>query len=151
ALSDYSLYDVFAAANFSLPKHNVVRDDAISYGGTNSIEKSFLIYNNKLQNTEKSYNHYMQFYRISKEVSYPENNTGRNLLIIGDSYSPPLLEALASHFDNTYIRYVDNNFDMPTYRYEDLISEFSITDVLLLQLSSRVYCDYFDDSLLNLN
>ena len=150
ALSDYSLYDIFAAAKFPLASHTVTRDSAISYGGTNTIEKSFFLYNNKLQNTEKSYNHYMQFYRISKKVVYPENNTGRNLLIIGDSYSPPLLEALASHFDNTYIRYVDNNFEMPEYKYEDLISEYGITDVLLLQISSRVYCDYFDDSLLNL-
>lgn len=151
ALSDYTMYDIFAAADFSLPKHTSIREDNVSYGGKNTTEQSFFIYKNGGYNTEKSYNHYMQFYRINRELTYPENNTGRNLLIIGDSYCPPLLEPLASHFDKTYVRYVDNNFEMPEYKYEDLINEYGITDVVLVQISSRVYCDYFNDSLLKLN
>ncbi len=147
ALSDYSMYDNFAAADYSLPAHQAIRENGVSYSGKNTIEKSFMIYNKGLQNTERGYNHYMQFYMITREITYPENNTGRNLLIIGDSYSPPLLEVLASHFDKTYIRYVDGNEKLTDIVYEDFIAENGITDVVMLQLSSRVYCDYFEDSL----
>lgn len=147
ALSDYTMYDLFAAADYSLPKHQAIRESGVSYSGKNTIERSFLIYNKGIHNTERGYNHYMQFYMISREITYPENNTGRNLLIIGDSYSPPLLEVLASHFDKTYVRYVDGNSELQDIVYEDYIAEHGITDVVMLQLSSRVYCDYFEDSL----
>ena len=89
----------------------------------------------------------MNFSPIVKEVTYPQNSTGRNLLIIGDSYALPLLEVVASHFDKTYIRYVDANKSLTDVKYEDLIDEYGITDVLYLEMSDRIIYDYYSDSL----
>jgi len=147
AVANYRLYDVFHAADFSLPAHEVVRETGVSYGGKESIQQSLDRYLNKKHNPSRSYNHYIQFYPIVREVTYPENKTGRNLLIIGDSYSPPLLEVLASHFDKTYVRYVDGNKELTTMQYEELIDQYGITDVLLLEMSDRVIYDYYSDSL----
>ena len=150
AVSNYDLSDIFHAADYNLPEHNYVLETAVSYGGTESIQESTQRYLNKQHNTKRSYNHYIHFYPIVKEVTYPQNNTGRKLLIIGDSYSPPLLEALASHFDTTYIRYVDENKTLESIRYEELIDKYGITDVLVLEMSDRVIYDYYSDSLRDL-
>lgn len=150
AVASYKMADVFHAADFSLPEHDYVMETGVSYGGTESIQQSFARYFNKQHNTGKSYNHYIHFYPIVKEVTYPQNHTGRNLLIIGDSYSPPLLEVLASHFDKTYVRYIDSNKKLTTVQYEELIDQYNITDVLLLEMSDRVIYDYYNDSLMGL-
>lgn len=147
AVSDYRLFDIFHTADFSLPEHTYVREDGVSYGGKRSFQESMELYLNKKHSTKQGYNHYVQFSPIVREVSYPQNNTGRNLLIIGDSYSIPLLEVLASHFDNTYVRYVDGNKALTTVQYETLIEEYDITDVLLLEMSDRVIYNYYSDSL----
>lgn len=147
AVANYKMHDVFHAADFSLPKHDYVVETGVSYGGTESIQQSLDRYLNKQYEQSRSYNHYIRFYPISKEITYPENNTGRNLLIIGDSYSPPLLEVLASHFDKTYVRYIDSNKALTTAKYEDLIDQNNITDVLLLEMSNRVIFNYHSDSL----
>ena len=147
AISDYRLFDVFHTADFGLPDHTYVREDGVSYGGKRSFQQSMELYLNKEHSTKQGYNHYVQFSPIVREVSYPQNNTGRNLLIIGDSYSIPLLEVLASHFDNTYVRYVDGNKALTTAQYETLVEAYGITDVLLLEMSDRVIYDYYSDSL----
>ncbi len=147
AVANYKMHDIFHAADFSLPKHDYVIESGVSYGGKDSIEQSLEKYLNKKHNTSRSYSHYILFQPITREITYPENNTGRNLLIIGDSYSPPLLEALASHFDKTIVRYVDSNKALTTVKYEELIDQNNITDVLLLEMSDRVIYDYYSDSL----
>jgi hypothetical protein len=147
AISDYRLFDVFHAADFSLPEHTYVREDGVSYGATRSFQQSMELYLNKKHSTKQGYNHYVQFSPIVKEVTYPQNNTGRNLMIIADSYSIPLLEVLAAHFDNTYVRYVDGNKALPPAQYETLIEDYGITDVLMLEMSDRVIYNYYSDSL----
>lgn len=147
AVANYKLHDVFYAADYHLPEHDYVIETGVSYGGTESIQQSIDRYLNKQNETSRSYNHYIRFYPITKEITYPQNNTGRNLLIIGDSYSPPLLEVLASHFDKTYVRYVDSNTELPNVKYTDLVDKYGITDVLMLELSSRVVFNYYFDSL----
>ena len=147
AISDYELYDIFHVADFSLPEHTYVLEDGVSYGGTRSFQQSMELYLNKEYSTKQGYNHYVQFSPIVREVSYPQNNTGKNLLIIGDSYSIPLLEVLASHFDNTYVRYVDGNKKLTTEQYEELVKKYGITDVLMLEMSDRVIYNYYSDSL----
>ena len=57
---------------------------------------------------------------------------------------------LASYFDHTYIRYVDSNSGLSDTTYEDLIAEYGITDVLLLEMSDRVVYDYYGDSLIGI-
>ena len=147
AISDYQLFDIFHTADYSLPEHTYVREDGVSYGGKRSFQESMELYLDKKHSTKQGYNHYVQFSPIVKEVTYPQNNTGRNLMIIADSYSIPLLEVLAAHFDNTYVRYVDGNKALTTAQYETLIEDYGITDVLLLEMSDRVIYNYYSDSL----
>ena len=147
AVASYKMYDYFHVADFSLPEHTYVKETGVSYGGKESIQQSLERYKNGNYNTSTSYNHYINFCPIVKEVTYPQNKTGRNLLIIGDSYSLPLLEVLASHFDKTYIRYVDSNKELSDIQYEQLIDQYGITDVLMLEMSDRVIYDYYHDSL----
>jgi len=147
AVANYKMHDVFHAADFSLPDHDYVIESGVSYGGKESIAQNLEKYLNKKHNTSRSYSHYILFQPITREITYPDNKTGRNLLIIGDSYSPPLLEVLASHFDKTIVRYVDSNKALSTVKYEELIDQNNITDVLLLEMSDRVIYDYYSDSL----
>ena len=150
AVSNYRMSDIFHVADFNLPEHTYEIETGVSYGGTESFQENLVKYQNKQYNTKKSYNHYVHFSPIVKEVTYPQNNTGRNLLIIGDSYSIPLLEVLASHFDKTYIRYVDSNKNLTDVQYEELIDQYGITDVLCLEMSDRIIYDYYSDSLMGL-
>ena len=150
ALANYKMNDYFNVADFGLPEHTTVAETGVSYGGKETIQQSLNRYLSGKQNTNASYNHYINFFPIVKQVNYPQNNTGRNLLLIGDSYSLPLLEAISSHFDNTYIRYVDSNKEMEEIRYESFIDQHGITDVLMLEMSDRIIYDYYSDSLLGI-
>ncbi|MBO4228841.1 MAG: hypothetical protein J5938_00625, partial [Clostridia bacterium] len=147
AVSSYNLSDTFAVAVYPLADHTVVREKHVPYGGTETLKESLARYESGNYEKSKSYSHYIQFQMICRKIEYPENKTGRNLLIIGDSYSPPLQEVLASYFDTTYVRYVDSNSGLDPIAYEYLIEKYNITDVLLLEMSDRVVYDYYGDSL----
>ena len=147
AVSSYKISDTFAVALFPLANHTVSRENGVSYGGTETLEQSLARYENGTYEKSKSYSHYIQYQMICREVVYPDNKTGRNLLIIGDSYSPPMHEVLASYFDHTYIRYVDSNKALNNIAYDKLIADYGITDVLMLEMSDRVVYNYYDDSL----
>ena len=88
----------------------------------------------------------MNFYRIAETIEYPENSTGRNLLFIGDSFSTCVAEAIASHFDKTYVRYVDSTTP-EDINYSDYINENGITDVVILEMSSRAVLNLYGDAL----
>ena len=147
AVSSYKIHDTFAVALFPLDDHNVTRESGVSYGGTETLAQSLARYENGTYEKAKSYGHYIQYQMICREVVYPNNKTDRNLLIIGDSYSPPMHEVLASYFDHTYIRYVDSNKALNNISYAKLIEDYKITDVLMLEMSDRVVYDYYSDSL----
>ncbi len=151
AIGRFDLYDEFAVATYDLPEHNCVIEDGVSYNSKISIETNMEAYLAGNHNTGRSYSHYMAFQPILKEVAYPENNTGRNLLLIGDSYSPPLMEPLASYFDKTYIRYIDTNPDLPDIDLDEYIKEYNITDVVFVEMDCRIVYDYYGDALNGLN
>ncbi len=152
ATGNYSIAkDVFHISDFKLPSHNLTIEKGVPYGGTEELEARYDRYESGNYNTEESYNHYLEFFRIANKIVYPENNTGRNLLLICDSYSTPLQEALASHFDTTIVRYVDTNSALRDVDYEDLIDQNNITDVMLFEMSDRVIYDYYGDSLNKIN
>ncbi len=133
--ADYDFADNFGLYYYSLPEHNVVLDDKISYGSESPLEENIETYNDGMFSTSRGFNHYTEFFRICKEVSVPNNNTGRNLLLIGDSYSMPLLEIVSCHFDNAYIRYEDRNWNNfpDELIYEEFIKEYNITDVIVIE------------------
>ncbi len=135
AHANYNVWDTFGVYYRALPSHDVERDEAISYGSKSSQSINLRTYKKGEFNTASGYNHYTEFYRVAKEIKYRNNKTGRNLLIIGDSYSLPLLEVVASHFDKTYVRYEDrnkNNFPDEMF-YDQFIEENNITDVIVIE------------------
>ena len=151
ATARYTISDTFAVASYDLPEHSIVMENGVSYNSKIEIATNMANYKNGKHNTNRTYSHYTAFQPILEEVTYPENKTGRVLLIIGDSYSPPLMEPLASYFDKTYVRYVDSNPTLENVNYAEYIKEKGITDVLLLEMSDRIIYNYYDDSLRGLN
>lgn len=149
-ISSYKINDVYAVADFALPEHSLKINYNVPYGSTKTLEENLATYLAGNYNTEKGYNHYIQFYRIPNYIEYPANNTGRNLLFIGDSYSPPLLEVIASYFDKTFVRYIDSNTP-PDINYNEYIEENGITDVIVLEMSTRLVFNYYGDSIEGIN
>lgn len=150
AISNYKISDVYSVADFSLPEHTLKINTDVPYGSTKTLEENLALYLSGNYNTEKGYSHYIQFYRIPNYIEYPANNTGRNLLFIGDSYSPPLLEVIASYFDKTFVRYIDSN-SPPDINYNEYIEENGITDVIVLEMSTRLVFNYYGDSIEGIN
>lgn len=92
------------------------------------------------------YNIYAIFYPEIYAVKYPENNTGRNLLVIGDSYTQGFAQLLGSAFDTTVIYYYTMYNGM---NYNSVIEQYGITDVLFMQFSDRILFDLYGDDVLS--
>ncbi len=151
-LGRLQMADVFGVALYALPEHEVIRDPGVNYGGWEPIETVKDRYDRGAEvHREVGYGHYIEFFRIAKEIRYPENHFGRRLLLICDSYAPPLMEVLASHFDVTYVRYVDHNDRLPRCTLDDYVAGCGVTDVLVLQSSVRIVYDNYGDSLKDLS
>ncbi len=148
AQANYSVSDIYGVYFRRLPYHNVSRDEAISYGSKKNQEANLEIYKNGKFNTAQGYNHYTEFYRVCKKIKYAENNTGRNLLLIGDSYSLPLLEIVSAHFDTTFVRYEDRNWkNFPEELfYDKFIEENDITDVIVIEEMSKSIMQGYGDA-----
>ena len=91
-------------------------------------------------------NLYAVFFPEVYVVKYPENNTGRNLLVIGDSYTQGFVELLGSAFDTTVAYYYTHYAGM---NYRSVIEEYGITDVLFQQFSDRILFDLYGDDRLS--
>jgi len=127
------LWDDFVVIDYSLPTH------------TSNPEFNFYSQIEKLKaknNTSINSNVYGEFFAELNSVSYPENNTGRNLLIIGDSYTQGFIELISSSFDNTFCFYWSN---YQTLNYNQFIEENGITDVLIMQYGPRLIFNATDD------
>ena len=133
--ASYDLYDQFGLYYYDLPPHTLTIDPAIAYGSKATLPENVSRYLAGQYVTTKGYNHYTEFYRVPMKIEYPENNTGRRLLIIGDSYSLPLLELVAASFDVTYVRYEDRGWNaLPDNLYiDEFVEENGITDILVIE------------------
>ncbi|MCL1795234.1 MAG: hypothetical protein FWG34_15405 [Oscillospiraceae bacterium] len=78
--------------------------------------------------------HYENFYDTPQIITYPKNNTGRRLLILGDSYAYWVTWLIGANFDKTFVHYTLWERDL---NYNEFIKDNGITDVLLLQYSAR--------------
>ena len=85
-------------------------------------------------NTNTLANHYEHLHGRPTHVTVTSNDTGRNLLILGDSMVYWSIEPIASHFDNTFIHYTlqGNRLDLTTF-----VNNNNITDILLFQYGPR--------------
>ena len=91
-------------------------------------------------------NIYAVFFPEVYVVEYPDNHTGRNLLVIGDSYTQGFVELLGSAFDTTVAYYYTHYAGM---NYRSVIEEYGITDVLFEQFSDRILFDLYGDDQLS--
>ncbi|MCQ2424265.1 MAG: hypothetical protein MJ088_05165 [Clostridia bacterium] len=98
-------------------------------------------------NPHAPFDHYVNFFPICDKVVYPENTTGRKALFIGDSFSLGLQELIASHFDETYYFYADGTVDLwKGQDFADTCEEYGITDVIIVEQSTRILYDFYDYS-----
>jgi hypothetical protein len=107
----------------------------------NALQKSFM--NGEYNKHGKNFDYYVTYNQPQERYVFPDNNTGRNLLLLGDSYSWSIATIIAAHFDKTYCHI--KPWMVPadvTYDYRKLISENNITDVLILLYSSRLLFGY---------
>lgn len=92
------------------------------------------------------YDYYVGYYNGQfGMVTYKEDNSDRNLLVISDSFVWPVDEIIASHFKNTYIvnvRY--DEFINGTLNYKEFVKENNITDVLVLGESESTLFDIYN-------
>ncbi|MDD4773002.1 MAG: hypothetical protein PHZ09_05285 [Eubacteriales bacterium] len=115
------------------------------YGGNNyrinDMLASFM--NGEFNKFGVGFDYYAAYNPPQDKYVFPDNDTGRNLLLLGDSYSWSITTIIASHFDRTYCH--NRPWTIPadvTYDYRELIAENEITDVLILLYSSRLLFGY---------
>jgi hypothetical protein len=133
--NNFTCYDPFYFYDYNLPYHTQT--------GGKPFANMKALYLAGLYDTAQKADHYCLFFSTGTKYVYPDNKTGRNLLIIGDSYSFALSEVIASHFDTTYNRDIRNNTPID---YNDFIEQNKITDILILQITSRLVFDVVNDS-----
>lgn len=136
ACANSSLWDEFFTYDYGLPEH--FTDPEYSWN-----ERVKTLSDNPP--TSLSDNMYGMCYRDIRKLSY-DNHTGRNLLVIGDSYVRGIIDVLASNFDNTYAYFL---FDYPHMDYNKVIEENNITDVLIIEYSERLVFNCARDCNLN--
>ena len=154
--ASYVYYDDFGLYFYDLPEHSLTIDETVVYGSRNPLDENLDIYLDGRYPTTRGYNHYTEFYRVPSRIEYPENDTGRRLLVIGDSYSLPLIELVAASFDVTYVRYEDRGWDaMPEDLYfDEFVEANGITDVLVIEepvkLVMKGYGTHYPSGFLNI-
>ncbi len=127
------LWDVFVVNDYALEAHRV--SPAYDLAG-------IVQYFDKKPSLSIKTNLYAECFPKLHTFSFPENDTGRNLLVIGDSFAQGIAEPLASNFDNAYVFYFS------TYKYldyEKIIRDKNITDVIVLQSAERLVFDAWHD------
>ena len=134
----YSIYDGFSYFEYNLPKHTAT-------GG--SLEDQKPNYLAGRYDNSRGANHYGIFYPKPTRVVYSDNNTDRNLLIVGDSFSRGFIEYIGSHFDSTTVRpyWQSSELDL-----EKAIKRYGITDVVFLIYSDRFMYNLYEDFNLSL-
>jgi len=115
---------------------NLYNYDATEPKGNHSIYEAGRFKKDTFENHYCSYN-----YEVS-QVSYPKNDTGRNLLLFSDSYSWEVRDLIAAHFDNVVVSHLFN----PRLNYNRTIREYDITDVLIMGFSHRLVFNLFEDA-----
>jgi len=125
-------YETFSVMDITLPRqdpHAKVTDKSRSYEA-GKFDKSLYA------------DHYANYYSHPYHYIYPDNHTGRKLLIIGDSYTWGSAWLIAANFDETFLFYPWDNKNL---NYNDYIEQNGITDVLFMQFSDRIMFNLYND------
>jgi hypothetical protein len=137
ALSAYSaIFEDFTVLDMDLPPHTMydARGNAFEYRHDAYMEGRFP--------TDTFFGHFNHYHGQQHRVSYPGNNTGRNLLWIGDSMTYSVARLIGAHFDETYMLYPWEHGEV---EFEDFLEEYNITDVLFLIFSDRLMFNMYGD------
>lgn len=137
----YECKDTFFFYDYNLPKH-VLR---ASY--PYDFEQRKRLYLEGRFDRKLSADHYVNFYPYTEYLKY-DNTTGRNVLVLADSYSRGISELLGSNFDETYIYDYRRIHEIGNLR--QYIAKHNITDVLFMQYSLRGIFDNQNDNTLHL-
>ena len=129
--------DDFAVVDYHLPEHTMTDLYEVK-----DFYKQLEIYTSGNYSKDLSTDHYETFYPRAKSVSYPGNNTGRNILLICDSYMWAGAELLAVNFDNLYIFYP---WEHVNFDFNGFIEKNNVTDVLVMQFSDRLMFNIYGD------
>ena len=135
------IFDEWVYYDINLPYHEM----AGNINGKGKTERLLDKYLNGKFSKDTFADHYATFYPRPAYVEYPDNKTGRNLLMLTDSYSWATGELISSHFDRTYATlWTHGKFD-----YNNFIWDNNITDVLILQVADRLLYDIQNDTQLD--
>lgn len=136
----YDIYDDFYFYDYDLPEHTLIADSPYDF---ESVMRKYI---DGRFSKDISTDHYVNFYPYTQYIEYPENDTGRVVLVFADSYSRGISELLGSAFDEIYI--FDYRRIHEIGNYNDFISEHGITDVLFMQYSLRgIFDNQMDNTL----
>ncbi|MBQ4353791.1 MAG: hypothetical protein IJC71_02745 [Clostridia bacterium] len=133
----YRIADNFSFYEYDLPAH--------TSGGARSFAEMKDLYLGGGYDNSKGVSHYDVFYQFYSQITFEENNTGRNLLLIGDSFSKAIAEPLASHFDTTILTGVGGSYNLPL-----MLKRHEITDVVILLYTDRMMYNLYNDMRLDL-
>ncbi|MGN1346871.1 MAG: hypothetical protein ACI4V1_08795 [Eubacteriales bacterium] len=137
----YDDHDDFFFYDYDLPPHTLQADYPYNF------EEKKAQYLAGEFSKDLSADHYVNFYPYARYLRYPTNNTGRVVLVLGDSYSRGISELLGSAFDEAYI--FDYRRIQEIKNYNDFIEKNGITDVLFMQYSLRGVFDNQNDNTLD--
>lgn len=126
--------DPFEAVYFDLPSYQVLVDgEQIPYGNSAAYFKGEYA-------TEPYYYHFTDFFgENSAFLEYVfENQSNRNLLLIGDSFKIPLQPLIACHYAHTYVinPSLYKNFDL-----SDFLAQNKVDDILFLGGNNVLFLD----------
>ncbi len=136
----YGAHDDFFFYDYHLPKHRLIADNPYDF---ESVRDRYLSGD---FSRDRGADHYVAFYPYAQYLKYPENDTGRVLLLLGDSYSRGISELLSSAFDEAYI--FDYRRISQIGDYRAYVEKHGITDVLFMQYSLRGVFDNQNDNTL---
>lgn len=136
-ISYRGISDIFSVVDYRLPEHTMTDQYQVK-----DFYKQLEIYTGGNYSKDLSTDHYETFYPRAKSVSYPGNNTGRNILLICDSYMWAGAELFAVNFDNLYIFYP---WEGVSFDFNGFIEKNGVTDVLVMQFSDRLMFNIYGD------
>lgn len=135
----YECSDIFFFYDYNLPDHVLRASYPYNFG-----EKKRQYLEGRFEK-KLSTDHYVNFYPYTEYLKY-NNSTGRNVLVLADSYSRGISELLGSSFDETYIYDYRRIHEIGNLR--QYIAKHNITDVLFMQYSLRGIFDNQNDNTL---
>ena len=131
-ISSFSrFYEPFSVMDIDLPENNKYKNSDIADKYINgTFDKSMYA------------DHYDLYYKRYSKYKYETNNTGRKLMIIGDSFTWGSSWLIAANFDETYLYYPWDRKKIDLYEY---IEKYGITDILCMLFSDRILFNIYND------